>query len=287
MKGHRGFLEKDGWGDEDSLVEIVSAPLANTVSWHGGTEKGPEAILDASDTLELFDDELLQDTFRIGMRTLPPLPLSGLSSEEACQSIGASVRGVLQRRHFPVLLGGEHTVSFPAVLACREFFPDLHVVQIDAHLDLRDRYGDDPLSHACVMRRIYEAKIPFSQVGIRSISREEWQFVSEKGLKPWTMAAIQKRPDWIEEVVQEIAGPVYLTIDVDGLDSSIMPATGTPEPGGLDWWQLTGLIAAIASRHQVVGLDCVEFSPLPGAHHAAYTAAKLVYRCLGYIFREK
>jgi len=287
MQSYRRFLEIDGWGDENSLVEIVSAPLANTVSWRGGTEKGPEAILEASDTLELFDEELLQDTFRIGIMTQPPLELAGCSSEKACRRIGSAIAGVLSRGHFPVLLGGEHTVSLPAILACRDVYPDLHVVQIDAHLDLRESYGDDMLSHACVMRRVHEAGIPFCQIGIRSISREEWQFVKQQGLRPWTMALIRKVPAWIDEVVGAIDGPVYLTIDVDGLDASVMPATGTPEPAGLDWWQLTALIAAIAARHPVVGLDCVEFSPLPGAHHAAYTAAKLLYRSLGYIFKDK
>jgi len=287
MQSYRRFLEIDGWGDENSLVEIVSAPLANTVSWRGGTEKGPEAILEASDTLELFDDELLQDTYRIGIATQPPLTLAECSSEAACRIIGSEIAGVLSRGHFPVLLGGEHTVSLPAILACREVYPNLHVVQIDAHLDLRERYGDDPFSHACVMRRVHEAGISFSQAGIRSISREEWLFLTQQGLRPWTMSRIRQVPAWIEEVVAAIDGPVYLTIDVDGLDASIMPATGTPEPGGLDWWQLTALIAALAARHTVVGLDFVEFSPLHGAHHAAYTAAKLVYRSLGYIFKDK
>ena len=166
-------------------------------------------------------------------------------------------------------------------------YPNLHVLQIDAHLDLRDQYLDDPLSHACVMRRIDDLGLDFTQVGIRSISREEWQFVVRKGLKPYTMNRIQAEQNWIAEVAGQIKGPLYLTIDVDGLDAAVMPATGTPEPGGLSWRQLTDLLREIAARHRIVAMDCVEFSPIEGAHHAAYTAAKLVYRCLGYIFGER
>jgi agmatinase len=287
MTEYRRFLEKAGWGGEESKVEILSASLANTVSWKGGTEKGPAAILEASDTLELFDDELFQDTYCIGIHTPPPLMVENLPSEEACRIIGAEVDQVLKKKRFPVLLGGEHTVTLPAVVACRQYFPDLHVVQIDAHLDLREQYEDDPLSHACVMRRLFEQGIPFTQVGIRSISREEWQFAKKHLLTPWTMSVVRSDPRWVDKVLDEIHGPVYLTLDVDGLDSSIMPATGTPEPGGLDWWQVTGFIKELAARHRIVGMDCVEFSPLPGAHHASYTAAKLIYRVLGYIFQGR
>lgn len=284
MADHQRFLEEAGWGGEGSRVEVLSAPLANTVSWKGGTDQGPAAILAASDTLELFDDELLIDTYRIGLATLPPLMLSRQSSKEACAIIEKAVAGVLARGRFPVLLGGEHTVTVPAVAACSKRFDNLHVLQVDAHLDLRDRYLGDPLSHACVMRRLDELGLDFTQVGIRSISREEWEFVEAKGLRPFTMQRLRSEADWIEQVIGRIKGPVYLTIDVDGLDAQVMPATGTPEPGGLSWWQLTDLVRAVASRHQVVAMDCVEFSPIEGAHHAAYTAAKLIYRCLGYIF---
>lgn len=281
------FLEQAGWGGMDSLVEILPAPLANTVSWKAGTDQGPEAILAASDTLELFDDELLVDTYKIGLVTLPPLPLAGLNSADACAVIEKAVAGVLDKDRFPVLLGGEHTVTVPAVAACRERYRDLYVLQIDAHLDLRDQYLGDPLSHACVMRRIAELGLNFTQVGIRSISSEEWQFVLALGQQPFTMNRIRSEQDWIARVVEEIQGPVYLTIDVDGLDAAVMPATGTPEPGGLSWWQLTDLLRSVAARHRIVAMDCVEFSPVEGAHHAAYTAAKLVYRCLGYIFGQK
>lgn len=287
MTTYQRFLEQAGWGGGDSLVEILPAPLAKTVSWKTGTDQGPAAILAASDTLELFDDELLIDTYKIGLSTLAPLPLSGLTSKEACAAIEKEVAGILARDRFPVLLGGEHTISLPAVAACRALYSDLHVLQIDAHLDLRDHYQGDPLSHACVMRRISDLGLEFTQVGIRSFSREEWRFVVAQDLKPFTMSRIQSEPDWITRVVRHIKGPVYVTIDVDGLDAAVMPATGTPEPGGLSWRQLTDLLRIVAVHHRIVAMDCVEFSPVEGAHHAAYTAAKLVYRCLGYIFGDR
>ena len=195
MTEFQRFLEPAGRGGDDSLVEILSAPLANTVSWKAGTDRGPEAILAASDTLELFDDELLIDTYRIGLTTRPPLALFGLPSEAACPVIEKAVAGVLARQHFPVLFGGEHTVTVPAVSACMKYFDKLHVLQIDAHLDLRDRYQGDALSHACVMRRLHGLGLDFTQVGIRSISREEWQFVEEQGLKPFTMSRIRYGAD--------------------------------------------------------------------------------------------
>jgi len=185
---------------------------------------------------------------------------------------------------FPVLLGGEHTVTVPAVQACLAQYPDLHVVQIDAHLDLRDQYEDNPNSHACVMRRLDELGVPFTQIGIRSFSREEYELVQRKGWHPFFMHRIHAEADWIEQVCAGIKGPVYLTCDVDGLDPAIMPATGTPEPDGLTWRETIGLLREISRRHRIVGMDFVEFSPQPGAEHAAFTVAKLIYRTLGYIF---
>ncbi len=268
-------------------VAILSAPLAATVSWGGGTQQGPLAILQASPALEVFDDELLQETVRAGIVTRPPLPLADCRPEDACRLIKEAVARELEAGLFPVLLGGEHTVSGPAAAAMRERYPDLHVVQVDAHLDLRDSYDGNKLSHACVMRRIDDLEIPFSQVGIRSFSAEEWQLVRERRLRPFTMARIREQADWLAQLLAEIKGPVYLTIDLDGLDPAIIPATGTPEPGGLSWWELIALIRALARGPQgLVGLDVVELAPRPGLEYAAFTAAKVIYRTLGYLFPQ-
>jgi len=285
IQNYPRFLGEESEVEGDSRISIISAPLAKTLSWGQGTDQGPRALLDASPALEAFDDELLQETIQAGIETLPPLAFHDCNLETACNRIEAAVGKELARHRFPVILGGEHTVTVPAVLACRKVYPDLHVVQIDAHLDLRESFDNTPLSHACVMRRLAEQGIPFSQVGIRSFSGEEWQLVRERGWQPFTVARMRREPEWLAALCREIKGPVYLTIDVDGLDPSIMPATGTPEPDGLSWVQATDLIRALAARGQgIVGLDLVELAPRPGAEHAAFLAAKLIYRTLGYLF---
>lgn len=279
------FLDEDEFRIPEKRVSFISAPLANTVSWGKGTEQGPYAIMEASWALESFDDTLAIETFRAGFETLPPLDFAASSSEQACEEIGRSVERELARNRLPVLLGGEHTVTLPAVAACRKYHPDLHVVQLDAHLDLRKEFEGSPLSHACVMRRIDELGIPFTQVGIRSFSKEEWELVNARGFKPFFMNRIKQDQDWIEKVCATPSGPVYLTIDVDVLDPAVMPATGTPEPDGLSWAEACSLIERLAQARRIVGLDLVEFAPCPGGHHAAFAAAKLLYRTLGFIFK--
>ena len=279
------FLGEEADLGPEKRIAILSAPLASSVSWLGGTELGPQAIIDASPALEVFDDELLAETVRLGIATRPVPDFTGLATTEACRQIENAVRAELNRGMFPVLLGGEHTVTVPAVKACLAQYPGLHVVQIDAHLDLRDQYEDNPNSHACVMRRLDEMGVPFTQVGIRSFSKEEYELVQAKGWQPFFMHRLRAEPDWIEQVCAGIKGPVYFTCDVDGLDPAIIPATGTPEPDGMTWRETIALLRALAARHRIVGMDFVEFSPRPGAEHAAFTVAKLIYRTLGYIFR--
>ncbi|MFZ5774265.1 MAG: agmatinase [Thermodesulfobacteriota bacterium] len=278
------FLGEEADLGPEKRISILSAPLASTVSWLGGTDQGPLAIIEASPALEVFDDELLSETVRHGIETRPIPDYHGMSANQACDAIQAAVASELAIGRFPVLLGGEHTVTAPAVRACLETYPDLHVVQIDAHLDLRDRYEDNPHSHACVMRRLDEMGVPFTQIGMRSFSQEEYQLVRERGWRPFFMSRIHAEADWIEQVCRGINGPVYLTVDVDGLDPSIMPATGTPEPDGLSWRQTIALLRALTAHHRLVAMDFVEFSPRPGAEHAAFTVAKLIYRALGYVF---
>ena len=279
------FLGEEADLGLEKRIAILSAPLASSVSWLGGTELGPRAIIDASPALEVFDDELLSETVRLGIVTRPVPDFTGLAPAEACRQIKAAVSAELAKGMFPVLLGGEHTVTVPAVQACLAQYPDLHVVQIDAHLDLRQEYEGNENSHACVMRRLDDLGIPFTQIGIRSFSKEEYELVRAKGWRPFYMQRIRSEPDWIAQVCAGIKGPVYFTCDVDGLDPAIIPATGTPEPGGLTWQETIDLLRALAAQHRIVGMDCVEFSPHPGAEHAAFTVAKLIYRTLGYVFR--
>jgi len=286
MIQNKQFLGEEADLGPEKRIAILSAPLASSVSWQGGTEFGPQAIIDASPALEVFDDELHAETVRLGIVTRQIPDYSGMSTAEVCRDIEAAVAAELAGGCLPVLLGGEHTVTVPAAKACLARYPDLHVVQIDAHLDLRDRYEGNPESHACVMRRLAELGIPFSQVGIRSFSKEEIELVRAKGWQPFFMQRIRSEADWITRLCAELSGPVYLTFDVDGLDPSIMPATGTPEPDGLLWAETVALLRNISERQPIVAMDFVEFSPRPGAEHAAFTLAKLIYRTLGYIYRK-
>jgi agmatinase len=279
------FLGEEADLGPEKRIAILSAPLASSVSWLGGTELGPQAIIDASPALEVFDDELLAETVRFGIATRLVPDFTGLATAEACRQIRDGVAAELVRGMFPVLLGGEHTVTVPAVQACLAQYPDLHVVQIDAHLDLRQEYEGNENSHACVMRRLADMGVPFTQIGIRSFSKEEYELVQAKGWQPFYMHRIRSEADWIAQVCAGIKGPVYFTCDVDGLDPAIIPATGTPEPDGLTWRETIDLLRALAAHHRIVGMDFVEFSPRPGAEHAAFTVAKLIYRTLGYVFR--
>jgi len=280
------FLGEEAEVGAPPRVRIIPAPLARSLSWGKGADLGPRAILEASPALEVFDDELLVETVGVGIETNPELRCD-LPLEESLATICDTVGQTVDQGMLPVLLGGEHTVTVAAVAALAGRFPDLSVVQIDAHLDLRDRYDDDPFSHACVMRRIDDLKIPFTQVGIRSFSREEWEFVLRRGMRPFTMERIHAELGWMEAVCSSAGKQVYLTIDVDGLDPSIMPATGTPEPDGLAWREVTALLRALALSARIVGFDIVEFAPRPGQEHAAFCAAKLLYRLLGYVFRAQ
>jgi len=280
------FIDEDPAGLPEKRVAIISAPLANTVSWVGGTEQGPAALLAASLAVEALDDELLRETWQVGIEVREPLELDGLSSDAALQRICEAVRQELRQGRFPVVLGGEHTVTVAAVAACASQFAGLHVLQVDAHLDLRESYGGSSLSHACVMRRLHDLGLAFTQVGIRSFSPGELEFLGPDRPGVFTTERIRRELDWVEQVCARIAGPVYLTLDVDGFDPAVMPATGTPEPDGLSWPQVTSLFRALAARHRIVGMDVVELAPCPGAHHAVFTAAKILYRTLGYIFKD-
>lgn len=270
-----------------NCVSIIPAPFESTTSWMGGTAKGPKNILEASKALEVFDDELLIDTYTIGIDTLKPLDLKGKDPVKAFAIIRKSVEQELQKGKLPVLLGGEHSITVPAVTACLEKYKKLHVLQIDAHLDLRDTYEGNPFSHACVMRRLFEKGISFTQAGTRSFSKKEWDFVQKHGLNPFSTKWIRNNPDWIKNICAHIQSPLYITVDVDGFDPAIIPCTGTPEPAGFTWDDMTGLLSEVCTNHQVVGMDFVELSPAAGCHHASFTIAKLVYRTLGYIYQKQ
>jgi agmatinase len=260
---------------EDSLFHVIPAPLEQTVSYGGGTADGPRAILEASQQLEAYDGHSCP--CEAGIFTHPCAP-----DLDAIQQV---VGQVLQAGKIPVVLGGEHSVSLGAFRALAKQDEPIGIIQFDAHADLRDTYEGSPLSHACVMRRALELDLPVMQVGVRALSVAETKVREQFGvhyLDGETIGMEGVSDQWLPT---DFPGKVYVTVDIDVLDSSLMPATGTPEPGGLSWWTMMRMLGDITRQHQVVGFDCVELAPVPGLHAADFTAARLVYNFMGMIER--
>jgi agmatinase len=272
-----------------SRAVIFPVPLERTTSYEHGTRNGPAAILAASRNMELYDEELELEPYKeIGIHTLPAIDTSDGTLDEVITEIFTAQLGLLEDEKFTVALGGEHSLTPPLVSATAKKFKDLSVLQIDAHADLRDEYHGNPASHACAMRRVVEV-CPAVQVGIRSLSVEEAQAIPHLRTSVYWAKDIARAPmkSWIAKVLADLSPNVYLTIDLDGFDPAFVPATGTPEPGGLDWMQVTSLIRAVADHKKIVGMDVVELLPQPGDHASDFLAAKLVYKCLGYIFCQQ
>jgi agmatinase len=280
-----------GISDEHSLYETARAvifpvPLERSTSYEHGTRNGPSAILAASRHIEFYDDELEMEPYKeIGIATLPGIDTTDGTMEEVLAELYTAQLGMLEDGKFPVAIGGEHSLTPPLVSATAKKFKDLTVLQIDAHADLRDEYQGNPASHACAMRRVVEV-CPAVQVGIRSLCEEEAKAIPHLRTKVYWAKNIVRAPmkAWIAKVLDDLGPNVYLTMDLDGFDPSIVPATGSPEPGGLDWHQVTSLVRAVAAHKKIVAMDVVELLPQLGDHASAVLAAKLIYKCLGYIF---
>ena len=266
-------------------VTIIPAPLEYTVCYIKGTAYGPQAILNASSQMDLYDEELDWSPIDVGIYTRPPLDYSAMDHATALKATGDAVREVLRSRQLPFTIGGEHSLSAPPIAAVREYFSDLTVVHIDAHADLRDEYLGTSLSHACVARQVVNMGIPLTEIGIRSISSEEVEFLKTSPdvsiIWAYKLARGNAVIPW-----ERLSKHTYVTIDLDALDPSEMPAVGTPEPGGLHWYQLLDLFREICRRTTVVGMDVVELCPMDGQTRADYLAAKLVYKMIGYRFYE-
>jgi agmatinase len=264
-------------------VVILPIPLDRTTSYVPGTRNGPHEILVASSHMELWDEETATDVHSIGIFTLPEMELPFSSMDDIVREIRRVTSEVVTRGKFPVILGGEHSITGPAVAAVAETFPGLSVLQIDAHADLRDSYMGTRHNHACAMRRALE-HARSTQVGIRSLSPEEAAVVPGLPTKIFYDYNMRRDPQWIDRVVDSLADQVYITIDVDGFDPAIMPATGTPEPGGLGWYEALALLRRVIEQRTVVGCDVVELSPIPGNVAPNFLCAKLVYKMLSYKF---
>lgn len=270
---------------ESSRAVIFPIPLERTTPHHR-TGNGPAAILAASRSLELYDEELQVEPYKeIGIHTLPPIDTMDGTLDEVTTELFTAECALLDDGKFPVALGGEHSLTPPLVSALSKKYRNLSVLHIGAHAALRREYQGHPANRACSMRRVIEV-CHAVQVGIRSLSVEEAQALPHLRTKVYWANDIVRAPlkAWIAKVLADLSPNVYLTIDLDGFDPSIIPATGTPEPGGLDWHQVTSLVRAVAQHKKLVGMDVVELLPLPGEHASDFLAAKLIYKSLGYIF---
>lgn len=264
---------------------MLPIPYEATTSFMAGTRNGPRAILNASRYLELYDEELRCEPHQVGIATLPDVHPVASSPADMVEEIYRAAKTVLDDGKFLVALGGEHTITPPLVRAHVERYPEVSVLQIDAHGDLRDSYQGSKYSHACAMRRVLEMA-PGVQVGIRSLSAEEAAIVESLPTRIFYANDTRRDPHWIAEAVAALADLVYVTIDLDGLDPTIMPAVGTPEPGGLSWYETCDLLRAIAREKRVVGFDVNELAPIPGQGSPDFVAAKLVYKLVGYVLGD-
>jgi agmatinase len=268
---------------DDAEVVILPVPVDRTTSYVPGTRNGPREILEASSHMELWDEEVGADVSSVGIFTLPQMELPFGELQPLMDEIQRVAAEILSRDKFLVALGGEHSITPPLVAAAAKKYPGRHVLQVDAHADLRDCYMGTPNNHACAMRRSLE-HASVTQVGIRSMSTEEAEAVNQLKTKIFYDVSMREDPRWIDAVVESLGDPVYITVDVDAFDPAIMPATGTPEPGGLSWYEMLALLRATFRTRRVVACDVVELSPLPGLMAPNFMCAKLVYKMLAYRF---
>jgi agmatinase len=276
-----GGTPQDEGAYDTATAVVLPVPFERTTSYVAGTRNGPREILLASSQTELWDEETGTSAAEIPVYTLPEMALPFGTMEQALDEIRRVAGEIVAGGKFPIALGGEHSVSLPLVEAVAARNPGLSVLQIDAHADLRDAYMGNPFSHASVMRRVVE-KVRATQVGIRSLSEDEARAVPSLNTTIFYDAHMRNDPVWIDRVVESLGDPVYVTIDCDGFDPAIMPAVGTPEPGGLTWREGLTLLRKVFAARRVVACDVVELSPLPGIVAPNFLCARLVYKLLTY-----
>ena len=273
-------------------VVVLPVPYERTSTYRAGSAAGPAAILDASRQVELYDAELGCEPIEAigGIATHAPLVLpEGCAGAAMADHVQRCVSDLLDRDRFVVTLGGEHTSVVGAIRAHHCRHPELTVLQIDAHADLRDQYQGDPWSHACAMARVWEFTQRIVPVGVRSLCRQEAQFIAEHAVPVFYAHRLRQQTrqrggaSCVDDILSALTAEVYVTIDCDGLDPTLLPSVGTPEPGGLTWPDINDLLAGLARRHHVVGFDLSELAPIPHLPCSQFAVAKLAYRFLGLI----
>ncbi len=281
----RRYFELD---DEQSdpktaAAAILPVPYDRTATWKNGASRAPEAILEASHHVEFFDVVTGVEPCQWGIATLEPVTSEG-PPEDLADRVDARVEELIEAGTLPVVLGGDHSISIGAIRAAARLVPGLTVLQLDAHTDTRAEYGGSTFNHACVMNHA-RSWCPIVQVGIRAVDGPEMPLLDlERVFFAHQICGPNASSDWIDKAVGLLGEKVYVTIDVDCFDPSVLPATGTPEPGGLDWYQVDSLLEHLVKRRRVVGFDVVELLPTPGQWASDFLVAKLIYRFLGRIF---
>jgi agmatinase len=282
-----GIAEEEFSSFERARILVWPVAYEGTVSYGTGTGRGAEAIIEASRNMELYDEETDAELYKLGIHTLEE-SASVDPPEAMMQALYGRARDLVATGKFIAMIGGEHSVSAPVIRAHAEAHDNLSVLQIDAHADLRDTYDGTPHSHASIMARVVrDLRLPSVQCGIRSISAEEARAIEELPTRIFWAKDIVGRTDWWEEAVSGLTENVYLTIDIDGLDPSLVAQTGTPEPGGLGWYEVLGLVRTLARRRRVVGMDLTEYSYVEGFNASAFLCAKLIYKSLAFIFENQ
>ena len=279
-----GGLPREVSGYEKSPVAILPVPYDGTVSYRPGARDGPSAIISASRALEFYDEEARKNFSEAGICTLDELETVD-DAETMVNRVYEAARVLVSDGKKFVMLGGEHSLTSGAVRAFREKYGDLSVLHVDAHADMADFNRDNRWSHACVARRVYEM-CPIVLAGVRSLSRDQMGFVERENIPVfWAHDIFSSKDDvWMDEAVARLSDNVYLSIDLDALDSGIMPSVGTPQPGGFDWYTLLKFLRKLALKKKVVGFDVMELMPIPGNHAPDFAAAKLTYKLIGAFF---
>jgi agmatinase len=279
----RNFLgiEQAYSNEKTARTVILPVPYDGTEEWHTGSRFGPREIIDASEYLEYLDLELDRETYRTGIFTAPFVQPDTRGPEKTIDRVYKACLPWVNKSKFVLMLGGEHTISLGAVRAFKEKYENLCVIQLDAHADLRDEYNGSKFGQATVLRRISEIA-PVMEIGIRSISTEEKKFILTSKIPVLYCHQLLSKHDMLVPALEKITGPVYLTVDLDVFDPSVMPSVGMPEPGGLSWQAVIDIIKAISGKLNVIGADIVELCPAQGSSFSTYSAAKLAYKIIGY-----
>lgn len=276
----------DPYGSESfSKIVVIPVPFDETTTYVKGTDKGPAAIIEASRNLELYDIQTDSEVYLKGIYTAPEITTN--SSEKMLEQLYRKTKDFLEKDKFVVTIGGEHSISFAPIRAYAEHYKKITILQFDAHADLQPSYENNPLSHACVIARVKELSsvVKVVSIGIRSMSKEELPGLDRSNT--FFAFDLDLNDEWMDRVLKKLEGPIYITFDLDAFDSSLMPSTGTPEPGGLNWNQALKMLKRVAEEKTIVGFDVVELCPKINDHAPDYLAAKLIYKLLSYIFSKK